>query len=101
MRRCVGIADLVRAETQRRAYGRIELAHRTLAERVDRIVERTHALHCTVGEPLRERALALVEAFRSCAEHTVGVGVLFEDAQQHLVRYATRGRDGHQRSPRR
>ena len=61
MRRGVGVAELVRAEPQRRAHGRIELAHRPLAERLDRVVERPHALHGAVREPLRERALALVE----------------------------------------
>ena len=61
VRRGVRVAELVRAEAERRAHRRIELAHRPLAERVDRVVERAHALHGAVGEPLRERALALVE----------------------------------------
>ena len=54
-------AELVGAEPQRRAHGRVELAHRPAAERVDRVVERADALHRAVGELLREGAVARVE----------------------------------------
>ena len=101
VRRGVRVAELIRAEAQRSAHRRVELAHRPLAERVDRVVERAHALHGAVGEPLRERALALVEVARGGAKDAVGVRVLLEDAQQHLVRDAARRRDRHQRRPRR
>ena len=97
VRRGVGVAELVRAEPQRRAHGRIELAHRPLAERVDRVVERPDALDGAIREPLRERALALVEPLRRGAEGAVGVRVLLEDAQQDFVRGAPRGRDAHVR----
>ena len=102
MRRGVRVAELVRAEPECGADGRVELARRPLAERVDRVVERTHPLHGAVGESLRKGALTLIEVFCGAAEDAVGVGVLFEDAQQHLIRDAPRGRDrGHQRRPRR
>ena len=52
------------------------------------MVERPHALDGAVREPLRERALALVEPLGRAAERAVGIGVLLEDAQQHLVRGA-------------
>ncbi len=97
VRRRVGVAELVRAEPQRRAHRRIELAHRPLAERVDRVIERAHTLHGAVREPLRERALALVEPLRRGAEGAVGVRVLLEDAEEDFVRGAPRGRDAHVR----
>ena len=81
VRRRVGVAELVRAEPQRRAHRRIELPHRPPAERLDRVVERPHALHGAVREPLRERPLALVEALGGAAERAVGVRVLLEHAQ--------------------
>ena len=93
VRRGVGVAELVGAEPQRRAHRRVELPHRPPPERLDRVVERPHALHRAVGEPLGERALALVEALGSAAEGAVGVRVLLEHAQQHLVRGAPRGTD--------
>ena len=43
--RDVGEAELVRAEPERRTDRRVELAHRTLPERLDRVVERAHPLH--------------------------------------------------------
>ena len=39
-----------------------------------------HALHRAVGEPLRERAVAVVEPFDRARERAVGVRVLLEDA---------------------
>ncbi len=97
--RGVGVAELVRAEPQRRTHRRVELPHRPPAERLDRVVERPYALHRAVGEPLRERALALVEALGGAAEGAVGIRVLLEHAQQHLVRGAPRGTD-HERQTR-
>ena len=54
-------AELVGAEPQRGAHGRVELAHGPPAERLDRVVERAHALHRAVRELHRERAVARVE----------------------------------------
>ena len=85
---------------QSRANRWIELADRALAERADRMIECAHALHSSIGEPLCERALPLVEVARGGAKDPVGVRVLLEDPQQHLVRNAARGRDRHQRRPR-
>ena len=61
------------------------------------MVERPHALHGAVGEPLREGALPLVQPLGGGAEGAVGVRVLLEDAQQHLVRGAARRGDRHSR----
>ncbi len=92
--RCgVGPAELVRAEPQCCEHRRVELPQRSPAERLDRVVERPHALHGAVRDPLRERPLPLVQAFGGAAERAVGVGVLLEDAQQHLVCHTTGGRD--------
>ena len=90
VRRGIGVPELVRAEAQRRPHRWIELAHRTLAERLDRVVERAHALHRAVRQPLRECAFAVVEALRRGAERAIRVRVLLEDAQQDLVRRAPR-----------
>src|SRR5213593_1385238 len=84
-RRGVGVAELVRTESQRRSNGSIELAHGPLAEGLDRVVQRAHALDGAVRKPLRECALPLVELARGGAEDTVGVGVLLEDPEQYLV----------------
>ena len=96
----VEIAELVSAEPQRREDGRVELAHRTLAERLDRMVERAHPLHRAERELPRERPVAVVEVLRGGAERAVGVRVLLEDTPQHLVGGAPRWCDGHRR-PRR
>src|SRR6185437_13688258 len=85
MLRRVGVPELVRTAPERRPNRRVELPYRPPPERLDRVVERPHALDGAVREPLRERALALVEPLGGAAEGTVGVGVLLEDAQQHLV----------------
>ena len=55
------VAELVRAEPERGEHGRIELANGPPPDRLDRVVERALALHRPVGEPLRERPVALVE----------------------------------------
>ena len=96
----VEIAELVGAEPQRRANGRVELANRPLAQRLDRVIERPHPLDRAVREPPRQRRVALVEPRRRRAERPIGVRVVLEDAAQHLVGGLARRRDGH-RSPRR
>ena len=50
------------------------------------MVERPHPLDGAVREPLRERPLSLVEIFGGTPKGAVGVRVLLEDAQEHLVR---------------
>ena len=95
----VGERELVGAEPQRGAHRRVELAHRPLAELLDAEVERPHALHRPVREPLRERAVAVVEPLDRARERAVGVRLLLEDAQHDLERRAARGRD--HRRPRR
>src|SRR5205085_4741787 len=52
------ISELVRAEAERGSHRRIELAHRTTPELLDRVVERAHALHGSVRDPLREPTVA-------------------------------------------
>ena len=93
-------AELIGAEPQGGENGRIELAHRPLAERLDRMVERALPLHGAAGELPRQRAVALVEALRGSSERAVGVGALLEHAPEHLVGSPARRRDGHRR-PRR
>ena len=83
-------AELVGAQAQRRQHGRVELAHRPLAERLDRVVERPHALHGAECELPRKRAVALVEALGGGSQRPVGVRVLLEDAADDLVRRGAR-----------
>ncbi len=89
----VGERELVRAEAQRRAHRRVELAHRPLPELLDAEVERAHALHRAVGEPLRERAVAVVEPVDGARQRAVGVRVLLEDAEDDVERGSPRGCD--------
>ena len=61
-------AELVRAEPERGEHGRVELPHRPLAERLDRVVERAGALDGAERELPRERPVAVVEPrSRRCA----------------------------------
>ena len=93
MRRGVGVSELVRAEPESGPHRWIELPDGSPAERLDGVVERANALHGAIREPLSKRALPLVEPFGRAAEGPVGVGVLLEHAEQHLIRRATSGRD--------
>ena len=56
------VAELVRAEPECRQHGRIELSHRALPERLDRMIERPQPLHRAECELARERPVAIVEA---------------------------------------
>ena len=96
-RHAVQVAELVRAEPQRRQHRRIELAHRPLAERLDRMVERPLPLHRAEGELPRERAVAIVEVGRGAPKRPVGVRTLFGDAQEDVVSGPPCGRDLHLR----
>ena len=96
----VEVAELVRAEPERREHRRVELAHRPLAERLDRVVERAHPLHRAERELPRERPVAVVELLRRRAKRPVGVRVILEDAPEDLVGGRAGGRDA-QRRPRR
>ena len=91
----VEVAELVRAEAERCEHRRVELAHGPAAERLDRVVERPHALHGSVRELLRERALARVEVRRRGAQRAVRVRLLLEHAPHDLERSAARRRDAH------
>ena len=93
-------AELVRAEAERREHRRVELPHGPLPERLDRVVERSHPLHRPERELPRERPVAVVELLRRRAKRPVGVGVILEDAPDHLVGGRAGGRDA-QRRPRR
>jgi len=95
----VGERELVRAQPQRSLDRPIELAHGTLAELLDAEVERAGALHGPVREALRERAVTRVKPFHGRGECAVGVGLLFEDTPDDVVRGLTRRRD--HRRPRR
>src|SRR5436190_6248114 len=92
-----GVGELIRAEAQRRANGRIQLAQRAAPEFLDRVVERANALHGAVGEALRERTIARVEPFRCRAQHAIGVRIVLEHTQDYLVRSLPRSH----RTPRR
>src|SRR4029077_6468714 len=63
----------------------VELSHGPPPERLDRVVERPHALYRSVREPLRERTLALVEALGGAAKVPIRVRLLLEDAQENFV----------------
>ena len=81
----VEVAELVRAEAQSGTHRRVELPHGPAAERLDRVVERTDALHRPVGDLHCEGPVALVEALRQRTERAVRVGVLLEDPPDDLV----------------
>jgi hypothetical protein len=97
VRRDVGIAELVRTQSQCCAHRRIELAHRPLPQRADRVVERAYALHRPEGEALRQRTIARIQPLGSRTQDAVGVRLVLEDAQDDLVRRLPR----RQRRPRR
>ena len=61
-RDAVDESELVRAETERGSNRRVEAVDAPSAELLDRVVERSCALHRAVGQPLRERAITVVEA---------------------------------------
>src|SRR5262249_25242112 len=77
-------------EPERGANGRIQLAHRSLSEPLDRMVERAHALHGADREPLRERAVAPLEPGRGRPQDAIRVRIVLEDAQDDLVRRLAR-----------
>ena len=62
------------------------------------MVERSHALDGTEREPLRERAITLVEGGRRRSERTIRVRLVLEHAQEDVERRDARGAYG--RSPR-
>src|SRR6266511_5374548 len=86
MRRDVGEPELICAEPKRRAHGWVELPHRTLAKRPDRVVERPHALHRSERKALRKSAVARVELRCSRTQDAIRIRVVLEDAQDDLVR---------------
>ena len=96
-RHAVQVAELERAEPERRQHRRIELAHRPLAERLDRMVERPLPLDRAEGELPRERAVAVVEVGRGAAQRPVGVRTLLGDAQEDVEGGPPGGRDLHRR----
>ena len=53
--------ELVGAEPQRSANWRVQLGDRPPTKRLDRVIERPHALHRAVGKPAREGAVAVVK----------------------------------------
>ena len=87
----VGERKLVRAEPQRRAHRRVELADGALPELLDPEVERAHALHRAVREPLCERAVAVVEAVNGARQRAIRIRVLLEDPQDDVERSSARG----------
>jgi hypothetical protein len=79
-RDAVDEGELVRAEPERGAYGRVEPPDAPATERFDRMVERAPALYRAECEALRETAVTVVELPGRAAERAVGVGALLEDA---------------------
>ena len=98
MGRSLAPRELVRRDAERRQHRGIELPRGALPERVDPVVDRAHPLHRPVGDPLGERAVALVEPGRSGREGPVGVRLVLEHAPHDLERRAAGG--GDQRVPR-
>ena len=78
--------ELVPRDPQGGQNRRVELAHRPLTELLDPEVDRPRALHRSVRDPLREPAVALVEAGRRRDERPVRIRLLLEDAPHHLER---------------
>jgi hypothetical protein len=91
--RLVGECELVGAEAERGAHRRVELANRAFPELLDPEVERSHALHRAVREPLGKRAVAGVEPFDRARQRAIGIGVLLENAQDDVERGSARGCD--------
>ena len=85
-RNAVDERQLIRAQAQSRSDRWVETVHLAPPERLDRVIERAHPLHCAVRQALRERAVSLVQAGCGGAERMIGVRVVFEDAQENLVR---------------
>ena len=94
----LGERNLVRAETQRGADGRIELRYRPAAQRFDPVIQRPQPLDRPEGEPLRERAIALVELRGGCGKSPIGISAVLKDAEHGVERRAPRWTD--HRSPR-
>ena len=90
--------ELVGAESERRSDGRVEAAYGPTAEGLDRVVERSDALDGTERQPLRERAIALVECCSRRSERTIRVRPVLEHAQEDVERRDAGGAYG--RSPR-
>ena len=72
--------ELVGAEAQRGAHGRVELAHGRRPSVSIAWSSVRDALDGAVGELLRERPLARVETPAAARERAVGVGVVLEHA---------------------
>ena len=58
----IQVGELVGADPESGAHRRVELSHGAAADLLERVVERAHALDGAVRDPLRQRAVALVEA---------------------------------------
>ena len=99
VRRRLAPRDLVGGDAQCSQDGGIELSCRAAPERVDAVVDRAHALHGSVGDALREGAVARVELARGRGKCAVGVGVVLEHAPHDVERDAAGRRD--HRTPRR
>jgi hypothetical protein len=75
-------AELVRAEAERRPHRRIEPGDAAATKGLDRVVERARALNGSVGKPLRERTVPLVELGRGGSQRLIGVRPVLGDAQE-------------------
>ena len=94
IRHAVEQRHLVDAEPERVQERQVDRAHGARRERHDHVVERAPVLDRAVREPLRECAVARVEAgaIRLGPESAVGVGVLAERALEYPERDLARGR---------
>ena len=101
LRDAAEVAELVRAEAQRGEHRWVELSHRPLPERLDRVIERPQALYRAERQLACECPVAIVEAFRGRPQRTVGVGALLGDAPEDVIGRLAGRRDFHQRRPRR
>ena len=84
----VGVEELVRAQPQRVANGRLQPGPLTAAEHGEHVVERAAALDRAEREPRRERAVAGVEleARRLRGQRGVRPGASLLDAAEHAQR---------------
>jgi hypothetical protein len=87
----VHIAELVRTESQRGPYRRVETRDTPPAEVFDRAVECPDALNGSECKPLRERAVTRVEPVSGTSQDSVGIGPLLEDTEQDLECRRARG----------
>ena len=90
----VQIGELEGSQPNGGTYGDVQPSRRPATDRLDGVIERPDTLHRPVGELAGERAVTVVESGGSRPKRAVGVGLVLEDAADHVERRRPGGRDG-------